>query len=303
MLAALGMKRQVAELFFALAIVSTRLPVASSQEGSGSSQATSPSPTVSVPSGNGSSAGGSISQSSLFRDPATGALYKQEIHTVDVPTTRWQTKLVDRTISIPQTVIENVQVPQTIYVPRTEYVMEQKLKGRWNPFSQPTYAYEYVPVTRWLAQTQMVTRQVSSTKIVARTEQVAVYEPVPTTEKVQRTVVTLVQPGNSSLAYPLPFRGQAYQATAFPAPANVSYGNQQPLIASVPLLSKQRVLPAWQPGTLLAAPVSAFRSIAQVPAMPTAQAGYAAPMTVATRPDGSRMRDMNQMGMPTTVVR
>ena len=134
----------------------------------------------------------------VFRDPRTGQLIQQEFKTVDQPVTTWQRKFVDRTVVTPQTVIENQQVPQTYYVAKTEYVMQSKLKGWWNPFAQPTYAYEYVPVTRWVPQTQMVARQVPTVKMLASTEKVAIDEPVQTMQKVTQ-VVTKPLPANAPI--------------------------------------------------------------------------------------------------------
>ncbi|MGN6133411.1 MAG: hypothetical protein ACTHOU_02880 [Aureliella sp.] len=264
--------------------------------------------------GGAANAGASSSgaaQATLVRDPRTGRLYRQEVQTVEQPVTRWQRKVVDRTITVPQTVIENQQVPQTTYVAKTEYVLQQRLKGWWNPFVQPTYAYEYVPVTRWVPQTQMVTQQVASVKMVPRTEQIAVDEPVQSTERVQRLVMTEVDPAASSIA-PLSGASATQLATVRPAnpmlPAAGTLGGHpslqtQPLIARVPILSQQRVLP-WQPGTLLTAPVSQLRSIVRATPLPAAgQTNYGAAMNVASRPASSWSRDQNQSGMPATVVR
>lgn len=38
---------------------------------------------------------------------------------------------------------------RSIYTPVTEYSWEPYMANRWNPFSQPTVAYKYVPHTRW----------------------------------------------------------------------------------------------------------------------------------------------------------
>ncbi len=226
--------------------------------------------------GNGAS---TTSPPTLYRDPYTGQLYQQELHTVDVPVTNWQRKLVNRTVVTPQTVVENQQVPQTYYVAKTEYVLQTKLKGWWNPFAQPTYAYEYVPVTRWIPQTQMVTRQVPTVKMLAQTEQVPVDEPVQSTQKltqvVMRPLPANAQPGgalppNPQLANVQPANPQqqftaprlaasnAYANSLPPAqfrPASSvqpSYGyqnaygrsNAQPLLASVPVLGRQPAQPA-----------------------------------------------------------
>lgn len=273
-----------------------------------------------------STAAGSTGQAALYRDPRTGELYQQELQTVDQPVTHWQRKLVERTVVTPQTVIENQQVPQTVYVAKTEYVLQTRLKGWWNPLAQPTYAYEYVPVTRWFPQTQMITQQVPATKMIARTEQVPIDEPVQTTQKVTHVIMRkLPQNMGTIVSAPSTVRPtspaawavntQAYRPAlqAYP-PVLQSWPAQtpptahpsmhsQPLIASVPILSQQRVLP-WQPGTLLTAPVNGLRSIVRSGPFPSSgQANYAAPLNVASRPVTSWSRDPNQLGMPATVVR
>lgn len=264
---------------------------------------------------------GTPAQATLFRDWRTGKLYKQELQTVEQPVTRWQRKLVDRTVVVPQTVIENQQVPQTIYVPKTEYVMQQRLKGWWNPFAQPTYVYEYVPVTRWLPQTQMVTQQVATVKSIPHTEKVPVDEPVQATERVERLVISEVAPSVSNIASNAG-SGTAPSATGWTSANNTALAGlqsvtpqytvgvapqpsmqAQPLIARIPVLSQQRVLP-WQPGTLISGTTAKLRSIVRGPAVPVSgQANYGSSLNVATRTDASWGRDANQVGMRATVIR
>ena len=43
---------------------------------------------------------------------------------------------------------------RNVYTPVTEYSWEPYLANRWNPFSQPTVAYHYVPHTRWDVRTE-----------------------------------------------------------------------------------------------------------------------------------------------------
>ncbi|MCC6510231.1 MAG: hypothetical protein IT423_14090 [Pirellulaceae bacterium] len=295
----------------------------------GQSQATDSS-TSATPAANGGGATTAATQAPLIRDPRTGELYQQELQTVEQPVTQWRRKYVDRTVMTPQTVLENQQVPQTTYVATTEYVMQQRLKGWWNPLAEPTYAYEYVPVTRWVPQTTMITRQVPVVKMISRTEQVPVDEPVTTTQKVTQVVLrklpqNAVGPAGvaspTAFAYQRPAFGQSPAAVArnqppaaYPGTNPVNYpvnypvaypaSNSQPLLASVPVLSQQRMLP-WQPGTLITAPVSGLRNIVRSATAPLAgsQANYAAPMNVASRPSATWGRDANQAGMAATVVR
>lgn len=244
----------------------------------------------------------------VYRDPRTGQLYQQELQTVDQPVTTWQRKLVTQTVVTPQTVVENQQVSQTYYVAKTEYVLQTKLKGWWNPLAQPTYAYEYVPVTRWVPQTQMVTRQVPTVKMLARTEQVAVDEPVQSTQKVTHVVMRPLPataaagntagalppgavttnayahnqaPAYQSNAYPSPYQRPAYgaqpvaQPAAWTAPAyaNNGYGNAYGRSNSQPLVASVPVLgrqptQSIQPGSLLKAPINGLRDIVRATKAP-----------------------------------
>lgn len=272
----------------------------------------------------------------VYRDPRTGQLYQQELQTVEQPVTTWQRKLVSRTVVTPQTVIENQQVPQTYYVAKTEYVLQSKLKGWWNPLAQPTYAYEYVPVTRWVPQTQMVTKQVSTVKMLATQEQVPVDEPVQTTQKVTQVVMRPLAPGgtvggqaalpagaitteayasNGRVAVGVPsYQRPAAMGQPYIAPrggygyASNVYGasNSQPLVASVPILGRQPSQTV-QPGALLKAPLTGLRDIVRATTAPfngqSTYSSYAQPMNIATAPNANWNRDFNQAGMPATVVR
>lgn len=275
-------------------------------------------------------------QNLVYRDPRTGQLYQQETQTIDQPVTRWERKLVNRTVVTPQTVIENQQVPQTYYVAKTEYVLQSKLKGWWNPLAQPTYAYEYVPVTRWVPQTQMVTKQVPTVKMLATQEQVPIDEPVQTTQKVTQIVMRPL-PSNSAApttgalppgaittsAYafnaqprsvpPIYQRPAVFSQPQISPPSTYAYAsrgyapsNAQPLVPSVPILGRQPSQ-AVQPGTLLKAPLTGLRDIVRATTAPfngqSTYSSYAQPMNVATVPNSSWNRDLNQTGMPATVVR
>ncbi len=269
----------------------------------------------------------------VYRDPHTGQLYQQEFQTVDQPVTTWQRRYVDRTVVTPQTVIENQQVPQTTFVAKTEYVLQSKVKGLWNPFAQPTYAYEYVPVTRWVPQTQMVTRQVPTVKMLASTEKVPVDEPVQTTQKVTQVVtrplpasaatntIAANQPSSPPPVYLNTYPAgpsQAYfrpttvaQAPAWrPTPtAYNTFGyanNAQPLVASVPILGRQPTQTA-QPGALLQAPINGLRQVVRATTAPfsgqSSYGSYVQPMNVASNPNANWGRDISQSGLPPTVVR
>src|SRR5260221_11674285 len=65
---------------------------------------------------------------------------------------------------------------QNVYTPVTEYTWEPYLANRWNPFSQPSVAYHYVPHTRWDVRTDAQQIPVTRHETVAeqRTAQVPV---------------------------------------------------------------------------------------------------------------------------------
>ena len=84
---------------------------------------------------------------------------------------------------------------RTVYTPVTEYSWEPYLANRWNPFSQPTVGYHYVPHTRWEMRTEE--NQVPLTRHDFVPEQRVAQVPVTTQRFVDEEHVTRVAMSNT----------------------------------------------------------------------------------------------------------
>lgn len=225
--------------------------------------------------------------STLVRNPYSGRLYRQAWVDVPVRSVEWKTKPVSQTVYQPQVVTRQVSTRQTVFVPQTNYVLQQRVRGRWNPFRQTTLTYEYRPVTTWVATTQTMTTPVTTQQWVPQQQTVYVSEPVQTTKMAKRLVQTEVpQPGVML--------------------ASQTASARQPLVR-IPLLARQRVLP-WpaRPAVQTTNPrpiQSGLRQIVSNNAMSNLQsASYAAPLRTASN-SRAFSRDAMQSGMAATVLR
>ena len=210
----------------------------------------------------------------IVRDPVTGRLFQQRLVPVSVPVTRWEAKTVEQTVYEPQ-VTTNVQhAPQTLFVPKTQYVMQPKVRGWWNPLKPPVQAYEYTPVTQWVPQTQSVPQAVTTPQWVPKPQKIVVYQPVQSTEIRQQLVqVELPQP---------------------------QYATNQALSGSAPAyLPPQSV--SSSSGLRPITPT--FPAIPPIPLPRFATRPYNAPLRPVTSGTSSYTRDTIQSGMQPTVLR
>lgn len=256
------------------------------------------------------------------RDPATGRVFEQQVISVNVPTTRMEAKTIVQPIYEPRTVIQQQQVPQTVFVPTTQYVMQPRLRGWWNPLKQPVQGYEYVPVTSWTPRTETVTRAVAVQQWTVKAQPLVVYQPVQTSETrqqlVQREVpqsslpasrapTALVQ-NNQPLVLPAvapSYNNYAATAPILPPPA------RKPLF-TVPILAQQRILP-WQPLNSTAYNYPAMNSnrignslrpaLTNNPVTSAIANNYSAPLRTANVTYAGSTRDFTQAGMAPTVLR
>jgi hypothetical protein len=137
----------------------------------------------------------------IVRDSATGRLFQQQLVPVGVPVTRWEPRTIEQTVYEPRIATQIQQIPQTTYVPSTQYVMQPKVSGWWNPFKQPVQAYQYTPVTSWVPQTRQVPNPVPTQQWVPRQQKIVVYQQVQATEIRQQLVQTeLPQPQTAPTA-------------------------------------------------------------------------------------------------------
>lgn len=235
---------------------------------------------------------GAEPRSWIARDPVTGRLYQQELVTRTVPTTQWEVRPVATTVYEPRPVVSNVPSQQVTYTPTTQYVMQPRLRGWWNPLRQPVHSYEFVPVTSWQPQTQTVQLPVTTTQWVPK--QQIVYAPQP----VQR-----LQTQQQIVSRELPQPPAGYVPTAIAsgyATAPALAAQPRPLI-SIPILAQQRMLP-WPSGS----PVNAMRSVVGNGLRPinnTVAPSYAAPLQTASSASAQVARDPMQSGMAATILR
>lgn len=228
-------------------------------------------------------------QAWIVRDPSTGRLYRQQMVTVHVPTTAWETKQVTQTVYEPEIVTNYVATEQTVYAPKTQYVLQHRVRGRWNPFRRTTATYEYEPVTTWVPATQTVSTPVTTRKWNPKQQTLTVQTPVAKIE--QQT--QLVQ-------------------TEIPQPVTTMLANRQAPLVRVPLLARQRMLP-WPPisqsprlaqvGISRGQAPANFASNSQLrPIAGPSSAAYSAPLRTASSA-ASMSRDSIQVGMSATVLR
>jgi hypothetical protein len=252
----------------------------------------------------------------VVRDPTTGRLYQQQLANVTVPVTRMQATTVDQLSYELQTQTRVEQVPQTVFKGTTQYVLQPKLRGWWNPMREPVQSYESVPITTWEPQTQMALRPTVVQQWVAKPQKVVVYQPVQTVETRTQVIQTPLPstPGTqpftstgtqpSGLAASIPF---SPSATSMPT-------SGQPLIR-LPLLARQRMLP-WSSLNPAAPPPAAGLRPIPVPSMTASTPGVSPgspttpyPLAAGTYPTGSPPtsaenghRDTLQAGMSPTVL-
>ncbi len=209
----------------------------------------------------------------IVRDPATGRVFQQQLVPVTVPVTRWEAKTIEQTVYEPQLATSVQNYPLTTFVPKTEYVMQPKLRGWWNPLKEPVQAYEYVPKTTWVPQTQQFSKPMVTQNWVPKQQKVVVYQPVQATEVRQQLVQT-----------------EMPQPAGLP-PTVIATSPRQPLFR-LPLLAQQRVLP-WPAGGLasgsasnptFAVPPQAYAVANQATAPATSPATLPATSAIAQSP-------------------
>ncbi|RIK80783.1 MAG: hypothetical protein DCC67_08935 [Planctomycetota bacterium] len=135
------------------------------------------------------------------------------------------TKTEDRQITTyrQQVTTENVPHQQVYRVPVTQYQVVPRLHGRWNPFIEPYWTYEYQPVTVW--QEQVATVQIPVTRSTWTPDTQTVPQQVTKWETHNQEIVTKTPlgpspaggGGNMALAA-RPLSGSTPSATVAPAP-------------------------------------------------------------------------------------
>ncbi len=232
--------------------------------------------------GTSASVNESQSQSWLVRDPSSGRVFQQTAVSVNVPMTVWEVRPMTTTVYEATNVVKSVPTQNTIYAPSTQYVMQPRLRGWWNPLRQPVQSYEFVPVTTWHPQTQTVNSQVATVQWVPKQQVVYVQQPIQRMQTQQQIV-----------------------SKEIPQPA-LSLGLSQPLLAAqpralinIPLLGQQVTMPSppIAPNSLGNVVNNGLRPIASA-----ISPSYNPPLRTASSA-GSSARDAFQSGMAATELR
>jgi hypothetical protein len=113
-----------------------------------------------------------------------------------------------QTVYRDQCVTETKNTVRTYTAPVTEYRLQQRLVGRWNPFIQPYFVYENVPTVRWETRSEIVPVQTASRQLVPETR--IVRTPVTNWRTVEEEVISRVAvsttPSTSSALASVPSR-------------------------------------------------------------------------------------------------
>ncbi|HEV7221071.1 MAG TPA: hypothetical protein VGN42_00120, partial [Pirellulales bacterium] len=117
-----------------------------------------------------------------------GVTYREVHRKISEPVTEYQCMDQQRTTGFREQL--NVQMcdqTHSYIVPVTEYRLEARWRGRYNPFVQPYLAQHLVPYTRYETRVETVKVPVASRQLLPITSTVRV--PVPTQRVVERDVV------------------------------------------------------------------------------------------------------------------
>lgn len=244
----------------------------------------------------------------LVRDPTTGRLFRQELVTRTVPTTQWEVRAVPTTVYEAKQVVTTVPRQQVTYTPATQYVMQSRLKGWWNPLKQPVQAYEFVPVTAWQPQTQTVQQPVTTTQWVAKQQMIYVPQAVQRNQT-QQQIVSREIPQSTGGYPPGSYAPGSLPATTLP-PGLMMAAQQNPMMArplvNIPLFARQPSA-SWNNSTW---PTNVSNPMASSgfnnglrPITSAIAPTYSAPLQTASSANSQLARDPTQTGMSATVLR
>ena len=119
-----------------------------------------------------------------------GQTYREQVAVERVPTTVVRIEERQQTVFREEYSTEVRDSQRTVYVPVTEYVMQPRWHGLWNPFKAPHVAYHMVPQTRWEVRNETVKVPVTTRQLVPETRTVQV--PVRELDFVEREYITRV---------------------------------------------------------------------------------------------------------------
>ncbi|MEX2168094.1 MAG: hypothetical protein WD851_02190 [Pirellulales bacterium] len=135
-------------------------------------------------------AGSASGQVTTETEVVDGVTYQVTRRVVErsMPTTEYQTR--EEKYYRPQVSTQYQTHQQTYLTPVTQYQLVPRMAGRWNPFVQPYWTYEYAPVTRWEARPTTVQVPLAKTDWVEEKRTLQV--PVTTYKTVKEEYISKV---------------------------------------------------------------------------------------------------------------
>lgn len=143
------------------------------------------------------SAGAQVTTTTEVVDGVTYQVTKRVVER-SLPTTEYQTR--EEKYYRPQVSTQYQTHQQTYLTPVTQYQLVPRLAGRWNPFVQPYWTYEYAPVTRWEARPATVQIPLAKTDWVEEKRTLQV--PVTTYKTVKEEYISKVAQSVTPLSAP-----------------------------------------------------------------------------------------------------
>ena len=137
-------------------------------------------------------------------DPQTGVQYQVTRQVYKRPVSETHIEQRPYTVYTERLSTELQPSYKTVTTPVTEYSWEPYLANRWNPFSQPTVGYHYVPHTRW--DSRVEESQIPLTRHDFVPEQRTAQIPVTTQRLVDEEHITRVALSGSSGSDPFASR-------------------------------------------------------------------------------------------------
>jgi hypothetical protein len=136
-------------------------------------------------------------QGDIFTDPRTGITWRKVLRTFERPVMDQQFVTQQQTYLQPELVTTTRPLQRTLMIPVTQYELQTKWHGRWNPFVQPSLGYHYVPRTRFEPRVETIHVPSTETRYLQKTEMVQVPSPQLRVEKREEYVWERIStPGN-----------------------------------------------------------------------------------------------------------
>lgn len=144
-----------------------------------------------------------------------GVTYRETRQTIQrrIPEVNYEER--SQTVYREECVTQLKDTVRTYWTPVTEYQLQQRLVGRWNPLVRPYFEYQNVPVVRWECRSDVVQVPTACRQLVPETR--TTRTPVTSWRTVEEEVISRVAVGtrpssNSALATTSPSSTQSILA-------------------------------------------------------------------------------------------